>query len=130
MKAGKGQLFLIGAPSDKAFLDEIISAAEVHGCLNLAGKLSLLESAYLIKNARQTYVNDSAPMHLASAMNAPVTAFFCSTIPAFGFAPLSEKSVVVETQADLNCRPCGLHGFKECPKGHFDCGTGIQLDGL
>jgi heptosyltransferase-2 len=88
---------------------------------NLAGQLSFLESAALMKNAVMNYVNDSAPLHFASAVNAPVTAIFCSTVPAFGFGPLSDKSYIVETKLTLTCRPCGLHGRKECPLGHFHC---------
>jgi heptosyltransferase-2 len=74
------------------------------------------------------YVNDSAPLHLSSAMNAPVTAFFCSTVPEFGFTPLSEESNIVEVKQKLTCRPCGLHGYKKCPEGHFKCGNDIAID--
>ena len=88
---------------------------------NLAGQLSFLESAALMKNAKMNFVNDSAPLHFASAMNAPVTAFFCSTIPAFGFGPLSDVSFIAEIDYNLYCRPCGLHGYKKCPEGHFKC---------
>ena len=87
----------------------------------LAGQLTFLESAALMKNAKMNYVNDSAPLHFASAMNAPVTAFFCSTIPAFGFGPLSDDSHIAEIDCKLYCRPCGLHGYKQCPEGHFKC---------
>jgi heptosyltransferase-2 len=51
------------------------------------------------------------PLHIASAMNAAVTAVFCSTVPQFGFGPLSEKSFVAEIKYKLYCRPCGLHGY-------------------
>jgi len=61
-------------------------------------------------------------------MNAPVTAFFCSTTPNFGFGPLSEDSKVKELTSVLACRPCGLHGHKTCPEGHFRCGNEIELD--
>jgi len=74
------------------------------------------------------YVNDSGPLHLASATNAPVTAFFCSTIPAFGFGPLSANSIIVETHEKLTCRPCGLHGKTACPEGHFLCAKSIGID--
>ena len=94
---------------------------------NLAGKLSLLETAALMQNAEMNFVNDSAPLHIASAMNAKVTAIFCSTIPAFGFTPLSDKSTLVETKAMLDCRPCGLHGYKSCPEGHFKCAYSIEI---
>jgi len=61
-------------------------------------------------------------------MNAPVTAFYCSTVPWFGFGPLSEKSIIAETSEKLDCRPCGLHGYRQCPKGHFKCATTIKED--
>jgi heptosyltransferase-2 len=79
-----------------------------------------------MRDAAMNFVNDSAPMHFASAMNAPTTAFFCSTIPEFGFGPLSEKARIVETEEQLECRPCGLHGKKSCPLGHFKCGSVTQ----
>jgi heptosyltransferase-2 len=60
-------------------------------------------------------------------MNAPVTAFFCSTIPDFGFGPLSDDATILQTKENLSCRPCGLHGHKECPEGHFKCGFGIEI---
>lgn len=114
-------IYLLGAHSDCLICDEI-SAATVHSNVkNLAGKLSLLQSAALMEGAIENYVNDSAPMHLASAVNAPTTAIFCSTIPQFGFDPLSENSKIIETKKTLDCRPCGLHGHSQCPKGHFNC---------
>ncbi|MEO1260725.1 MAG: glycosyltransferase family 9 protein [Bacteroidota bacterium] len=94
-----------------------------------AGQLSLLQSAALMKGAAMNFVNDSAPLHLASAVDAPVTALFCSTLPSFGFTPLSEDAVVLETKENLGCRPCGLHGKKACPKRHFKC-SNIEIQAL
>jgi lipopolysaccharide heptosyltransferase II len=124
------KVYLLGAGSDNELCTQIIQATKNKQVNNLAGKLSFLESAALMKNAVMNYVNDSAPMHIASAMDAPVTAVYCSTVPAFGFGPLSEKSFVVETDEKLDCRPCGLHGYKACPKGHFKCATGIKTEKL
>jgi heptosyltransferase II len=123
-------IYLLGAPSDSHLCDSIKSAAQSDRVINLAGQLSFLESAALMKEAEMNFVNDSAPMHLASAMNAPVTAIFCSTIPAFGFGPLSQQSYLVQTQEKLSCRPCGLHGHKACPQGHFKCATTISTEAL
>ncbi len=97
---------------------------------NLAGKLSFLQTAALMKDATMNYVNDSAPLHIASSVNAPVTAIFCSTVPSFGFGPLSEKSFIVEIQEIIPCRPCGLHGFKKCPEKHFKCAYNIKSEQL
>ncbi|MEX1132054.1 MAG: glycosyltransferase family 9 protein, partial [Flavobacteriales bacterium] len=118
-------VFLIGAPSDGPLCQRIIRAAgRGH---DLSEDLSLLASAALMEGATMNYVNDSAPLHIASAMNAPVTVVFCSTVPAFGFGPLRENGRVVETNEKLDCRPCGLHGYKTCPKGHFRCALGIEV---
>ena len=114
-------VYLLGAPGDFALCEEIDSQCSHLNVVNLAGKLNFLESAALMKGALMNYVNDSAPMHFASAVNAPVTAVYCSTIPAFGFGPLSEKSFIVETKEKLSCRPCGLHGKSVCPLQHFNC---------
>lgn len=117
-------VFLIGAPSDGPVCQRIIAAAgRGH---DLSEELSLLASAALMEGATMNYVNDSAPLHIASAMNAPVTAIFCSTVPAFGFGPLRENGRVFETTMKLDCRPCGLHGYKACPKGHFKCAFNIE----
>jgi heptosyltransferase-2 len=93
---------------------------------NLCGKLSLMETAALFNFANWVYVNDSGPLHIASAMNTPVKVFYCSTIPAFGFGPLSDSSEIMEVK-NLACRPCGIHGHKNCPKGHFDCGNLLKV---
>lgn len=123
------KIYLLGGPVDVALCNEIKKACDNSNLHILAGNLSLLQSAALMSYANMNYTNDSAPMHLCSAMNAPVTAVFCSTIPEFGFGPLSDKSFVVETRENLDCRPCGLHGFNACPKGHFKC-SNIQIDDL
>ncbi|MCC6541036.1 MAG: glycosyltransferase family 9 protein [Flavobacteriales bacterium] len=119
------QVFLLGAPADSPIARRIIAAT--NRGVDLTQELNLLESAALMQGAAMNYVNDSAPLHIASAMNAPVTAVFCSTVPAFGFGPLQANGRVVETKEELDCRPCGLHGHKACPKGHFRCALGIEV---
>ena len=84
-------VYLLGAPADAPACDAIAAlSGKTAGVLNLAGKLSLLQSAALQQGAVMNYVNDSAPLHLCSAMNAPTTAIFCSTVPELGFGPLSD----------------------------------------
>ena len=120
------QVYFLGAANDIALCNEIAKQSGHAKSLNLAGKLSFLESAALMRDAAMNYMNDSAPLHLASSVNAKTTAVFCSTITDFGFGPLSDDSVVVETREELNCRPCGLHGLKSCPKKHFNCAITID----
>ena len=123
-------VFLIGSNNDEYLCNNIVQKSVKKSIENLAGKLSLLQTAALIKDSKMNYTNDSAPQHLASAMNAPVASIFCSTIPAFGFGPLSECSFIIETKEKLDCRPCGIHGFKTCPEKHFKCATTITNDQL
>jgi len=119
-------IYLLGAPSDTTLCEEIRAASSHPSVRNLSGQLSFLQSAALMADSAMNYVNDSAPMHFASSVNAPVTAVYCSTIPSFGFGPLSDRKFIVEIQEPLDCRPCGLHGYKACPKGHFNCAYKIE----
>lgn len=111
---------LIGSAKDVA-LCENIALASGRTCVVQAGRLPLLASAALMSRAAMNYVNDSSPLHLASAMNAPVTAFFLSTAPVLGFGPLSDVSILREPIHKLACRPCGPTGKRACPLGHFKC---------
>jgi len=124
------RIYFLGSKNDYEICEEIIKISRHTNSLNLSGKLSFLESAALMKDAKMNYMNDSAPMHLASAVNARVTAIYCSTVPSFGFGPLSDDSVVVETNEKLDCKPCGLHGLKKCPEKHFKCALTINTSDL
>ena len=140
----EGLIYILGGPADKALGDAIVNevsklnsntsnisttsnaSSASKKIINLSGELGFLASAALQQKAVINYVNDSAPMHFCSAVNAPVVAIYCSTIPAFGFGPLSTNSFILETQEKLACRPCGLHGKKQCPLGHFNCAQTIE----
>ncbi|ASS49540.1 MAG: heptosyltransferase [Candidatus Fluviicola riflensis] len=121
--AKKGIVYLVGGPGDNDLCERIRIASGLPEPANLAGKLTLLQSCALFSKAKRCYVNDSGPLHMASAVNTPTTAFFCATVPRFGFGPLSDDSEIRETLEVLSCRPCGLHGGKACPEGHFKCGN-------
>ncbi|MFT3700916.1 MAG: glycosyltransferase family 9 protein [Agriterribacter sp.] len=123
-------IYLLGAPGEVPLCESIQRNANKPEVINLAGKLNFLQSASLMQDAVMNYVNDSAPMHFASAMNAPVTAVYCSTVPSFGYGPLSDKKYIVEVEEALPCRPCGLHGYRECPLKHFKCGYDIRDEQL
>jgi heptosyltransferase-2 len=120
-------IYLIGAPGDKSICDTLVTDSKYPLIKNLAGQLSFLQSAVVMQHAQMNYVNDSAPLHICSAMNAKVTAVFCSTVPSFGFGPLTDNAIILETKENLSCRPCGLHGFKACPQGHFKCAYTIDV---
>lgn len=80
--------------------------------INLAGKLSIMESAELIKHARFLISGDSAPVHIATAMKIRQVIIFGSTDPRFGFLP--PGSTARSIGIDLPCRPCTDHGRNKC----------------
>ncbi|AMJ66886.1 glycosyltransferase family 9 protein [Hymenobacter sp. PAMC 26628] len=120
-------VYLLGGPPDVLVCDRLAVNSGRANVVSLAGQLGLLASAALMRGARMNYVNDSAPLHLCSAVGAPVVAVFCSTVPTFGFGPLGPAAAVVETEERLDCRPCGLHGHAACPLGHFRCAHTIRV---
>ena len=115
------KVYLLGSKADTETCNQLKNMCRNYRPEVLTGKLSFLKDAALMANAEMNYVLDSGPLHICSAMNAPVTAVFCSTSPNYGFGPLSDISFIVETKEKLNCRPCGAHGHKKCPEGHFSC---------
>ncbi len=88
--------------------------------LSLAGDLSFLASAAVLERAVALISNDSAPVHLASAMGTPVIEIFGATIPSFGFTPYGVPHETVDI-GELPCRPCGIHGGSRCPIDTFVC---------
>jgi heptosyltransferase II len=120
-------LVLMGGREDEALCKEIRESTHVKNIYNVAGKLSLLQSAELIRRCKVLISNDSAPMHIAVAMGTPVVAIFGATVPEYGFAPRGQRDVVVETDG-LKCRPCSIHGGNVCPIGTFECMLSITPD--
>lgn len=120
---------LMGAPNEVDLANEIEQACPKHRIFNEAGKHGLVDAIRIYQHSLMSYVNDSGPMHICSAVNTPTVAVFCSTIPAFGFGPLADWNRIIEIEG-LACRPCGDHGKKSCPLAHYACGnqiTGNQL---
>ena len=118
---------LIGGEGDAALCDRIVRNVASSDVFSTAGKLSLLQSAEIIRRCRVLVCNDSAPMHLAVAVRTPVVAVFGATVPEFGFAPYGKYDMVVETKG-LACRPCSIHGGERCPISTFDCMVRISAD--
>lgn len=121
----EADIYLLGSEEDRAVSLEVEKEAgvEVH---NLTGATSLKEWIAVMSKMDLVITNDSAPTHIASAVNVPVVVIFGPTTPRQGFAPWLNHSRTVE--ADLPCRPCGEHGARRCPEGHFYCMELIETD--
>jgi heptosyltransferase-2 len=112
------QVVVIGGKEDAA-LGEAIVAAAPDKARSAVGQLTLRESAALLKHAALLVTNDSAPLHLATAVATPILAIFGPTVPAFGYGPIRPGDRVAEIA--LECRPCSSHGPQVCPLGHHRC---------
>jgi heptosyltransferase-2 len=88
--------------------------------LNLAGRLSLLETGCAMDRCAVVLANDTGLMHLAEARGVPLVAVFGPTVREFGFFPRGARSTVIE-RPGLSCRPCTHIGLPRCPLGHFRC---------
>jgi len=112
---------LLGGPEDQALGEQIQQAhSGTDEIVNLIGRTSLPVSAAVIARAALLLSNDSAPLHLGSAVKTPVVAIFCATVPEFGFGPWRVEHAVVGVSG-LSCRPCGRHGGNTCPTGTLAC---------
>jgi lipopolysaccharide heptosyltransferase II len=122
----EGPLVLIGGSDDTRLADEVMGAAPGRAWSG-AGTLSLRVSAALIKRARVLVTNDSAPLHLATAVGTPLVAIFGPTVPEQGFGPRGSRSLALG-HAGLGCRPCSAHGPQVCPLGHHRCMRELSVE--
>uniref|UniRef100_A0A7C5EM61 Putative lipopolysaccharide heptosyltransferase III n=1 Tax=Desulfobacca acetoxidans TaxID=60893 RepID=A0A7C5EM61_9BACT len=93
-------------PWEQELLKQILENCRV-APINLAGQLSLKELGAIIAKARFFFGVDSAPMHLAAAVNTPAVALFGPT-GAYNWRPWGEGHLVI--QKDYDCIPCGKDG--------------------
>jgi heptosyltransferase-2 len=118
-------MVVIGGADDVALGEAIIARAPGRSW-NAAGTLPLAVSAAVLAHAVLLVTNDSAPLHLATALGIPVIALFGPTVPSFGFGPVWPEDRVIEHPA-LPCRPCHHHGPMVCPLGHHRCMRELDL---
>lgn len=118
---------VIVGSSDDVTLAYAIVAAAPQRAVSAAGMLGLRASAALIQRAAVLVTNDSAPLHLATAVGTPVVALFGPTVPEFGFGPRRQGDVALG-HAGLACRPCSRHGPERCPLGHHRCMRELSVE--
>ncbi len=124
VRRGGEKIVLFGSLREKRICEKL-STSMGGGVVVAAGRLTVLESAWLLTKLKVLVTNDSAPVHMASAMGTPVVVIFGPTTPQFGFGPWGEGEVV---EKDLPCRPCSPHGPRSCPRGSWDCMLGIGVE--
>lgn len=153
-KVEESTVYLIGGKNDHEEGDAL--ASKCKNAVNLSGQLSIDQSALLMKGARAVISHDTGMMHIAAALKKPIISIWGNTIPEFGMTPYYGDSgnikieghevfvvkqenehvklpdpkvpnLILEVE-DLSCRPCSKIGYKQCPRGHFNCMTMQNFD--
>jgi heptosyltransferase-2 len=111
-------LIFLGDEQDEKTVRQITAELK-EGYLDISGKTSLIELAAVLKRCSFLICNDSAIMHMASAVNIPIIALFGPT-DFIKYGPEGKESTVV--YKDMNCRPCQR---AQCIFGH-ECLKSIE----
>lgn len=107
------RVVVVGGTGDDALVAEVARELSVPPVC-WVGQLDLAELAALIEGAAVTLCNNSAPAHVAAAVEAPVVVLYALTNPQH--TPWRARSRVLNQPVD--CRDC-LRSV--CPQGHHDC---------
>jgi len=119
LKSGRDtSIFLLGGPDDVDVCGKIEQEAG-GGVINMAGKISLVETGSLLKEMDLLISNDSGLVHMAAAVGTPVLVIFGPTDPA-RTGPYGSQHRVV--RASLPCQPCFS---RTCRKEGIPCLSGV-----
>ena len=129
-------VILIGGPDDREE-GRLIAELDPVKIYNSCGKFNLNESAHLVQRARVVVSNDTGLMHVAAAFQKPVISLWGNTSPGMGMFPyyggnnlksrVNPKSVIIENKK-LYCHPCSKLGYANCPRRHFKCMRGLNVN--
>lgn len=98
------KVILTGSDIETEYVKSIFSNVKNKNLVtDLSGKTSASELITLIGSSSCLITNDSGPLHIASALNIPVIAFFGPETPV-RYGPLSNERLVF--YKDLECSPC------------------------
>jgi heptosyltransferase-1 len=96
------KVLFTGSPSDRTLIETIVRRLDPPP-VNLAGRTTLRELAYLYSRCRLVIATDTGPMHIAAAMGIPVVALFGPTAP-WRTGPYGKGHTVIRKK--LECGPC------------------------
>ena len=123
----KMPVILVGGKEDVAKADELAKIDDFK-IYNTCGKLSINQSASVIKRAKFIITGDTGMMHIAAAFQKRIISVWGGTHKHLGFYPYqnNNNTVYVENET-LPCRPCHRFGRANCPKKHFKCMNDLDM---
>jgi ADP-heptose:LPS heptosyltransferase len=116
---------LIGGPEEEDLCRQLNESVS-NRCLNVAGKLSLPETAAFLKRCRVVVSGDTGPAHIAVAVGTPVIGLYGPTYPARS-GPYGCLDTVIDQSSSCQC-----HNSKTCnfaaPGEPGECMRRIMLE--
>ena len=114
--------FILLGGKNEVELAQEIEKQTTQNVLNLCNKLTINQSASIVKNATLIVANDTGLMHIAAAFKKKILSIWGSTTPELGMTPyLAHPASKKQKIEGLNCQPCSKIGRHSCPKKHFRC---------
>lgn len=125
----KKPVVLLGDKED--VINAVDIKVQVPRVINACGKLSLNQSALLVKGADYVITNDTGLMHIAAAFKKKIFSVWGNTVPEFGMYPYKphDESKIIQHKS-LWCRPCSKIGYRSCPLGHFKCMNDLKINDI
>ena len=120
LREGGAAVWVLGGPGEKSIATEIAADG---GALDLTGT-DLRDAIIALAAASVAISNDSGLLHVAAATGTPSIGIFGPTSP-WHWAPLNPLADVIETTAELPCRPCHK---PVCRLAHHRCMRDIAPD--
>ena len=119
---GDFPIYFVGGPQDN-FIEEIIDKNNKN-IMNVAGKLNLIESSYLVSKAKLVVSADTGIIHVADLLGVNGLSLIGPT--AFGF---STNKNIRTLEFDLPCRPCSKDGRGKCERDIYqECMVNISVE--
>ena len=113
-------IVLLGGKEDERVANFIQSKTNL--LQNFCGKISIHQSAAIIKYSSKVITHDTGMMHIAAAFQKKIITIWGNTIPELGMQPYLKNDLFFNSEVkDLRCRPCSKIGFSCCPQKHFNC---------
>lgn len=98
------KIILLGGPGEENITQHIQNKMK-NEAVNLSGKLTLNDLAYVISQFDMLLTNDSGPMHIAAAVKVPLLAIFGPGYPTHT-GPYTSQNLFRIACKDVDCRPC------------------------
>jgi len=96
-------VYLVGSADEAALNQRIVSLADAgNKIMDLSGRLSVHELAWVFSRASLIIANDSGPMHLAAASGAPTLGLFGPNVPK-RFGPYGPKCLGIRHDKSAPC---------------------------